>query len=62
METRYTLYKNGRAIIYGLAKRTYLNTFESMRRKSAEACTFVGNGRGYIFTLGNDVYKMEAIN
>lgn len=56
---RYTLYKNDSVIIHGLGKRTYLHTFESLRRKYLDKpCSFVSNGRDYHFGLGNDNYRL----
>lgn len=50
------LYKNGKLIIYGLKRKTYLQTFELLRRKATGKVSFMGRGQDMFFSDGNDFY------
>lgn len=58
---RYTLYKNGQPIIYGLGRSTYLHAFESIKRNAQalnKTVSMFGAGMNLWLVTGDDTYKL----
>lgn len=54
-----TLYRNGQEVIRGLRRETYIRTFELLRQKQPEKCSFGMCGGATVFTCGHDTYVLR---